>query len=104
MFLTFKVSITDFPKTLKQLTFSACEANRPTTRPLFFNKMAFHLIHLEELNMEKCRWFETHNLIIFSKLPQLKKLNLSGCISLKDCVPYGSIATRFGFRKLEVSI
>lgn len=38
---------------------------------------------------------------MFSKLPNLKKLNLRGCVSLKECVPYGSIATRFGFRKLE---
>lgn len=98
-----QVSIIDFPKTLKHLTFSACEANRPSSRPLFFNKMDCHLINLEVLNMEKCRWFETHNLIVFSKLPQLKKLNLNSCIGLKDCVPYGSIATRFGFRKLEVS-
>lgn len=61
------------------------------------------MVNLEELNLEKCRWFETHDLIIFSKLPQLKKLNLRGCKTLRDCVPYGSIATRFGFHKLEVN-
>lgn len=57
--------------------------------------------HLQELSLERCTWFETHDLIMFSKLPNLKKLNLRGCVSLKECVPYGSIATRFGFRKLE---
>lgn len=57
--------------------------------------------HLQELSLERCTWFETHDLIMFSKLPHLKKLNLRGCVSLKECVPYGSIATRFGFRKLE---
>jgi hypothetical protein len=38
----------------------------------------------------------------FSKIINLKKLSLKGCTSLKDCVPYGSIATRFGFKKLEI--
>lgn len=67
----------------------------------FFNRIDIHMKHLQELSLERCTWFETHDLIMFSKLPNLKKLNLRGCMSLKECVPYGSIATRFGFRKLE---
>lgn len=54
--------------------------------------------------MEFCNWFETHDLVLFSKIPNLKKLSLRGCENLKDCVPYGSIAGRFGFKKLEVRI
>jgi hypothetical protein len=56
---------------------------------------------LEELSLEECHFFDTHDLMSFSKIVNLKKLGLKGCSSLKDCVPYGSIATRFGFKQLE---
>lgn len=68
-----------------------------------FEKIDHYLEHLQELSMESCRWFETHDLIVLSKLPHLKRLILRGCSNFKDSVPYGSIAARFGFRKLEVS-
>lgn len=58
----------------------------------------------QELVMDNCNWFDTHDLVLFSKLKNLKKLSLRGCESLKECVPYGSISTRFGFKKLEVII
>lgn len=37
-----------------------------------------------------------------SKLQELKTLSLRGCHKLKSCVPYLSLACRFGFPKLEV--
>lgn len=37
-----------------------------------------------------------------SKVPHLRYLSLKGCANMKDSVPYASIATRFGFKKLEV--
>lgn len=67
-----------------------------------YEKIDQYLQHLEELSMENCRWFETHDLIVLSKLPHLKKLILRGCHSFKDSVPYGSIAARFGFKALTV--
>lgn len=97
-----KILITDFPKTLKRLILSGCEVKFPEPPRVFFNKIDSHMKLLEELSLQGCGWFETHDLIIFSKLPQLRKLTLRGCNSLKDCVPYGSIAARFGFHKLQV--
>lgn len=83
------------------MVFCGCEVNFASPARAFFNRIDIHMKHLQELSLERCTWFETHDLIMFSKLPNLKKLNLRGCASLKECVPYGSIATRFGFRKLE---
>lgn len=94
-------SITEFPNSIKKLVFCGCEVNFASPARAFFNRIDIHMKHLQELSLERCTWFETHDLIMFSKLPNLKKLNLRGCVSLKECVPYGSIATRFGFRKLE---
>lgn len=37
-----------------------------------------------------------------SKLPSLRRLSLKGCQMLCKFVPYGSMAARFGFHKLEV--
>lgn len=101
-FLDFqKFTINEFPNTIRKLVFCGCEVNFASPARAFFNRIDTHMKHLQELSLERCTWFETHDLIMFSKLPQLKKLNLRGCVSLKECVPYGSIATRFGFRQLE---
>ena len=97
----FQMSLMDFPVTLKRLSFNGCEILHQRPQKLF-HKIDNHLQLLEELSLENCRWFETHDLFVFSKLPNLKKLCLRGCVSLKESVPYCSIATRFGFRKLEV--
>lgn len=96
-----KVTITNFPKTLKSLVFNNCGMYYVKFPKTFFAKMEQHLPQLEELSLENCNWFETHDLIGFSKLAELKILNLKGCKSMKECVPYGSIATRFGFKKLQ---
>uniref|UniRef100_A0A182SJT2 Uncharacterized protein n=1 Tax=Anopheles maculatus TaxID=74869 RepID=A0A182SJT2_9DIPT len=61
-----------------------------------------HLVRLEELTIEYCAWFDTHDFMVLSKLPNLRYLSLKGCANIKDSVPYASLATRFGFKKLEV--
>lgn len=95
-----QLKIQHFPPSLRCLIFNACEvSNRP---PRLFYKIDQHFNYLEELSLENCRWFETHDFVSFSKLPHLKRLNLRGCVKLKRCVPYASIATRFGFKSLEV--
>lgn len=99
----FKVKISDFPTTLKRLIFHGCQIPLPRP-PSLFQKIDGHLQLLEEISLEKCPWFETHDLVVFSKLPHLKRLILRGCESLKECVPYGSIAARFGFKSLEVTM
>ncbi|KAL9704722.1 hypothetical protein quinque_008240 [Culex quinquefasciatus] len=53
---------------------------------------------LEELTIEYCSWFDTHDFMALSKVPHLRYLSLKGCANMKDSVPYASIATRFGFR------
>lgn len=86
---------------LKRLVFNGCLIKQPRS-PKVFNKIDQHLHFLEELSLEKCDWFETHDLVVLSKLNHLKRLNLRGCPSLKEFVPYGSIAARFGFKSLQV--
>lgn len=97
----FQIQISQFPEMLKRLVFNGCLIKQPRS-PRLFNKIDQHLHFLEELSLEKCDWFETHDLVVLSKLMHLKRLNLRGCPSLKEFVPYGSIAARFGFKNLEV--
>ncbi|XP_055676852.1 uncharacterized protein LOC129786074 [Lutzomyia longipalpis] len=98
---TSKINILKFPKTLKTVTFRSCSVSFPPRQHPFFSKIDQHLEQLQKLALEFCDWFETHDLILFSKIPNLQDLSLRGCGSLKDCVPYGSLASRFGFKKLE---
>lgn len=98
-----KVAVSSFPPKLKALTLKNCYLSAyHNPRSSFFSKINFHFKDLEQLLVEHCNWFDTHDLIAFSKIPNLKYLSLRGCNSFKDCVPYGSIATRFGFQALEV--
>lgn len=102
-----RVTILSFPTMLRQFNVNRCEIicseKRTNRRDIsFFSGINSHLKDLERLYVENCNWFDTHDLIAFSKLPTLKELSLRGCNSFKECVPYGSIATRFGFRTLEV--
>lgn len=57
---------------------------------------------LEEIRIEYCSFFECNDVMPFSKLQELKTLSLRGCHKMKNCVPYLSLACRFGFPKLEV--
>lgn len=102
-----KVTILNFPIQLRHFSVNRCEIicseKRQNRRDVsFFSGINSHLKDLTRLYVENCNWFDTHDLIAFSKLPTLKELSLCGCNSFKECVPYGSIATRFGFRTLEV--
>lgn len=94
-------SLRDFPPRLTSLLLRDCEAS--SIAGTFLNKIDAHLPDLTELRLEHCSWFETHQLIVLSKLPNLRLLSLRGCRSLMNCVPYGSVATRFGFQKLQVN-
>lgn len=102
-----KVMVVRFPKWLKEFNVDRCEiicteikGNRRDMS--FFTGINKYMDELEKLKVENCNWFDTHDLIAFSKLPNLKILSLRGCNTFKECVPYGSIATRFGFKTLEV--
>lgn len=41
--------------------------------------------------------------MVISKMPKLKELRLDSCHLLGECVAYASLATRFGFKTLEVN-
>lgn len=57
---------------------------------------------LEEIRIEYCSFFECNDVMPISKLQELKTLSLRGCLKMRNCVPYLSLACRFGFPKLEV--
>lgn len=54
------------------------------------------------LILTECNWFTPHSLLVISKIPKLKELRLNSCHRLGECVAYASLATRFGFKTLEV--
>ncbi|KFB38117.1 AGAP004683-PA-like protein [Anopheles sinensis] len=111
---TCEIGIVMFPNTLRSLVLRKCSLSSHNSHEnsdyfmpqvqmtSFLSKIYKHLIQLEELSIEYCTWFDTHDLMVLSKLPNLRYLSLKGCANLKDSVPYASLATRFGFRKLEV--
>lgn len=66
-----------------------------------FHGIVEHMPCLEELRIEYCNFFESNDVMPISKLQQLKTLSLRGCGKMKNCVPYLSLACRFGFTKLE---
>ncbi|XP_053658013.1 uncharacterized protein LOC128707091 [Anopheles marshallii] len=107
-----KINIIMFPHTLRALLFRKCalsvqNINNQFVLPhqqmrSFLSNMYKYLVRLEELTIEYCAWFDTHDLMVLSKLPNLRYLSLKGCANIKDSVPYASLATRFGFKKLEI--
>lgn len=66
-----------------------------------FTGIVEHMPHLQELRLEYCNFFESNDVMPFSKLQHLKTLSLRGCKKMRNCVPYLSLACRFGFPKLE---
>jgi hypothetical protein len=66
-----------------------------------FTGIVEHMPQLQELRLEYCNFFESNDVMPFSKLQNLKILSLRGCSKLKNCVPYLSLACRFGFPRLE---
>ncbi|XP_036323487.1 uncharacterized protein LOC118737224 [Rhagoletis pomonella] len=95
------VRIVHFPKTLKRLVFRDCNFCKPQDEQTIFSGIHTHLVHLEELGIEYSSWFEPYYIMMISKIPSLRWLSLKGCSRLGDFIPYGSMAARFGFKKLE---
>nr|XP_040223003.2 uncharacterized protein LOC120949644 [Anopheles coluzzii] len=106
------VSIIFFPHCLRSLAFRKCALSvqninshlivPPQQMRSFLSNMYKYFDRLEELTIEYCAWFDTHDFMILSKLPNLRYLSLKGCANIKDSVPYASLATRFGFKNLEI--
>lgn len=66
-----------------------------------FTGIVEHMPELQELRLEYCNFFESNDVMPFSKLQHLDTLSLRGCGKMRNCVPYLSLACRFGFPKLK---
>ncbi|XP_033331860.2 uncharacterized protein LOC117223600 isoform X1 [Megalopta genalis] len=97
-----RIEITDFPRTLEKLSLKGCKMGYLRSNKSYFFKMNFHMPNLTCLILSNCQWFTPHSLLVISKMPNLKELRLNSCHRLGECVAYTSLATRFGFKKLEI--
>ena len=96
------VQITNFPRTIEKLSLKGCEMSYLHTNKSYFFKMNFHMPNLTCLILSNCEWFTPHSLLVISKMPKLKELRLNSCHRLGECVAYAGLATRFGFKTLEI--
>ncbi|EZA58040.1 F-box/LRR-repeat protein [Ooceraea biroi] len=97
-----KIQITDFPCTIEKLSLEGCKMDYMQSNKSYFFKMDLHMPNLTCLILSKCDWFTPHSLLVISKIPNLKELRLNSCHRLGECVAYASLATRFGFKTLEI--
>ncbi|XP_043494527.1 uncharacterized protein LOC122519249 [Polistes fuscatus] len=96
-----KIEITDFPETLEKLSFAGCQMDHLQTNKSYFFKIDLHMTNLTCLILSHCQWLLPHSLLVISKIAKLKELRMNSCRRLGECVAYSSLATRFGFKKLE---
>ncbi|XP_015183494.1 PREDICTED: uncharacterized protein LOC107070111 [Polistes dominula] len=96
-----KIEITDFPRTLEKLSFEGCKMDHLQTNKSYFFKIDLHMANLTCLILSNCQWLLPHSLLVISKIAKLKELRMNSCHRLGECVAYSSLATRFGFKKLE---
>ncbi|XP_048506110.1 uncharacterized protein LOC105688414 isoform X2 [Athalia rosae] len=97
-----KIQITDFPKMIETLSLKGCDLYHLQTNKSYFFKMELHMPNLTCLILSNCEWFTPHSLMVISKMPKLKELRLDSCHRLSECLAYASLATKFGFKTLEV--
>ncbi|XP_016995505.3 uncharacterized protein [Drosophila takahashii] len=95
------IHISEFPSSLKRLKLNDCSVKVGNMAKSIFHSIEVHLVDLEDLSIEDNTWFEPYYIMGLSKLPSLRRLSLKGCQMLCKFVPYGSMAARFGFQKLE---
>ncbi|XP_020277496.1 uncharacterized protein LOC109851642 isoform X2 [Pseudomyrmex gracilis] len=97
-----KIPITDFPSTIEKLSLEGCEMDYAQQNKSYFFKMDLHMPNLRCLILNFCDWFTPHSLLVISKIPKLTELRLYSCSRMGECVAYASLATRFGFKTLEI--
>ncbi|KAH8280024.1 hypothetical protein KR018_001346, partial [Drosophila ironensis] len=96
------IHISEFPSSLRRLALKDCSVKVGNLIKSIFHSIETNLVDLEDLSIEDNHWFEPYYIMALSKLPALRRLSLKGCQMLCKFVPYGSMAARFGFQKLEV--
>ncbi|XP_012270777.1 uncharacterized protein LOC105694556 isoform X2 [Orussus abietinus] len=97
-----KIQIIDFPETVEKLSLKGCKLCHIQIDRSYFFTMDLHMRSLTCLILSNCQWFMPHSLLVISKIRNLKELRLDSCHSLGECVAYTSLATRFGFKTLEI--
>ncbi|KAI4495591.1 hypothetical protein M0802_008603 [Mischocyttarus mexicanus] len=97
-----KIEITDFPEALEKLSFEGCRMDHLQTNKSYFFKIDHHMANLTCLILSNCQWLLPHSLLVISKIAKLKELRMNSCRRLGECVAYSSLATRFGFKQLEI--
>ncbi|XP_072751881.1 uncharacterized protein [Anoplolepis gracilipes] len=97
-----EIQITDFPSTIEKLSLEGCQVDYLQSNKSYFFKMDLYMPNLTCLILSNCQWFTPHSLLVISKIPKLKELRLNSCHRLGECVAYASLATRFGFKTLEI--
>ncbi|KAL0858320.1 hypothetical protein ABMA27_012217 [Loxostege sticticalis] len=94
--------INHFPPTLKRLSLKGAKCyNLPLDKSFLFN-IQDYLPEIEYLDLSECEWLEPASLLPLSKVANLKHLIMRDCYRLSEFVAYASLATRYGFRKLEI--
>lgn len=101
-FNSYDIKITDFPKTLEKLSLKGTDVCHLSTSKSYFFKMDSHMPNLTSLIVSNCQWLTGHSLLVISKIRKLKEFRMDSCRFLGDCVAYASLATRFGFKTLEI--
>ncbi|XP_015607355.1 uncharacterized protein LOC107273547 isoform X2 [Cephus cinctus] len=97
-----KIQITDFPTMIEKLSLKGSMMCHLQSNKSYFFKIDVHMPNLTCLILSNCQWFTPHSLLVISKIPKLKELRLDSCHRLGECVAYASLATRFGFKTLEI--
>ncbi|RVE47212.1 hypothetical protein evm_008180 [Chilo suppressalis] len=94
--------INHFPPTLKRLSLRGSKCyNLPLDKSFLFN-IQDYLPQLEYLDLSECEWLEPASFLPLSKVSKLTHLIMRDCHRMAEFVAYASLATRYGFRKLQV--
>ncbi|CAG9790490.1 unnamed protein product [Diatraea saccharalis] len=94
--------INHFPPTLKKLSLRGSKCyNLPLDKSFLFN-IQDYLPQLEYLDLSECEWLEPASFLPLSKVNKLTHLILRDCHRMAEFVAYASLATRYGFRQLEL--
>ncbi|XP_043286047.1 uncharacterized protein [Venturia canescens] len=99
---TQEIQICSFPERIEKFSLKGCDLYNITSNRTYLFKINIHMESLTCLILSRCAWVTSHSLLVLSKIPNLKELRLDSCEGLSECVAYASLATRFGFRTLEI--
>ncbi|XP_011315160.1 uncharacterized protein [Fopius arisanus] len=97
-----EIRIIDFPSTLEKLSLKSSKVYDLMRNRSYFFRLDTHMPNLTCLILTDCQWVTGHSLLVISKIPKLKELRMDSCKQLGECVAYASLATRFGFKALEI--